>query len=78
MKLIVRHQVAAALFADMSCDPCILSETTSPNFAPRIVMGKHGDAMLLSPNCVRELLPHLQTFAVTGQMIKPLEEDWSI
>lgn len=78
MHLQLRYTCAGTYFADAACSDCVLSETTSPSTHPRIILGRHGHAMMLTARHVRELLPHLQKFATTGRLTDDPAPDWQI
>lgn len=78
MQLTTRHGCAHQFFSDSSCADCFISETHSPTHRPRLILGRHGQAMILDPRTVRELIPHLVTFASTGRMLVPEETDFQI
>lgn len=78
MNLQIRYSCASALFSDAACADCVLTETTSPSTQPRLILGRHGRAMILTPRHVRGLLPHLHQFAATGRLIDAADGDWQI
>jgi len=80
MKLMLSrsHSLAFDLFTDFAGRVCLLSEGVVTNRAPTLILGPEHNCMVLNQWHVTELLPHLINFAHTGQLIHPLQEDWSI
>lgn len=78
MQLSIRYTCAGTYFADAACSDCVLTETTSPSTHPRLILGRHGHAMILTARHVRQLLPHLHQFATTGRLIEDPVPDWQI
>jgi hypothetical protein len=76
MYLTVRHACFQTLFADVTGQVCLLSESVQNR--PVIVLGVHRNAMVLGMRDVRDLLPHLQRFVQTGRMLPDEGEDYQI
>lgn len=70
-----RHNPCAyALFSDRTGEVCIISEGLM-NRGPVLMLGYQHHKMMLSTGQVRQILPLLERFACTGQMITPLEPE---
>ncbi|MBB5038244.1 hypothetical protein HNQ64_002502 [Prosthecobacter dejongeii] len=70
------HSCAYGYFSDATGETCLISETTA-NW-PAIVIGYEHHKMMLRVGHVRELLPLLQRFTMTGKLIEPVWEDYLI
>lgn len=68
---------AYGTFVDKTGDDCLISETLG-KWGPCLLLGLKGHVMMLSPQQVAGLLPHLENFACTGQILETLREDWSV
>lgn len=64
----------SAVFVDASDNSCVIEE----GHGNTLVLGLYRHVMILRVKHVRSLLPLLQTFAFTGQIMRPVEEDYSI